>query len=712
MIPFKLTPYTFIAFLWFFILLGYPAQAHHDPKSPSGTFELDWQNGQITHTYAVGIFQTMGLRVDNDPSRAGVRIENGESILYGIALSFDLNDDFAFDGDQKVKVKIELDVTNLPHFYITYDKNGSLDAVKKVNVEAGSSGWQEFEIELNRARFANRGFGGTDFAIASNIDMSNTLLFIKNIKFELIGKSPLPAKLGNIQLRIQKKGTNELIAAQIGLYDESGRMPLPSHHAVELQVFEEMTRNIEIREELDQLNWPHPNHYSMYADGFYSANIPAGKYTLVIMKGPEYAIEVKKIDILPNTVNPVIVEMEHVLDMPSKGWYSGDVHNHLSRENSQLNVNQIAHAKAADLHMHWLYALGNSVNTYFHQYAWGEEGQYREKNYFLGSGQEDPRTDFLGHVLAMGHNEFIRYPNKYLHYDEVSKEVHNQGGIFGIAHMDFAQFQQKIALALLAPQGEIDFVEILQYHALHLEDWYAFLNLGFKLPAAAGSDWPYMSLPGSVRTYVKVNDSFTPKSWNENLKAGKSFVTNGPMIDFHIAKKEMGSTIAAKVGDTLHVEGEAYIHESLDKLNYMAIILNGDVVKEIQPDQPGETIKLGYQLEVKESCWVALLVKGEKTQEIIFQTQYTKQTQAHSSPIYISVDNKPSWSTEKAPMIIDQLISRMEEVKEMPYQRNDNEAWESPDRTAELLENFRPRLRNWIDETILYYQTRKKEILD
>jgi hypothetical protein len=371
----------------------------------------------------------------------------------------------------------------------------------------------------------------------------------------------------------------------------------------------------------------------------------------------------------------------------------------------------MAHARAADLHMHWLYALGNSVNTYFEQYAWGKEGQYKEKDYYVASGQEDPRTDFLGHVLAMGHNEFIRYPDEYFRYDKVSKEVHNQGGIFGIAHMDFAQFQQKIALALLAPEDEIDFVEIFQYAALHLTDWYAFLNMGFQVPAAAGSDWPYMSLPGSVRTYVQIQGDFTPDAWNQGLKSGRSYVSNGPMMDFSVDGHEIGSTLTAQSGQTVKVKGRGYILPSWDKLLHASIIVNGDVVKEIRLEKGQEEIDLEFDLKIDESCWVAFKVHGEKAQNIVFQSPYIKQIQAHSSPIYILVDGQPAWSLQKAPQIIDQLIDRLASVKEMKYQRNDNEAWESPDRTAELLEMFRPYLKTWIDESIEYYQKRKELIL-
>jgi len=235
--------------------------------------------------------------------------------------------------------------------------------------------------------------------------------------------------------------------------------------------------------------------------------------------------------------------------------------------------------------------------------------------------------------------------------------------------------------------------------------------MGFQIPAAAGSDWPYMSLPGSVRTYVQLEDEFTPDAWNQGLKSGRSYVSNGPMMDFSVDGQPIGSTINAQKGQTVKVKGRGYILPSWDKLQYASIIVNGDVVKEIKLEKGQEEVKLEFDLKIDESSWVAFIVSGEKTQDIVFQTPYTKQIQAHTSPIYVLVDGQPSWSKQKGPIIIDKLIARLESVKEMKYQRNDNEAWESPDRTAELLEMFRPYLITWIDETIEYYQARKMEIV-
>ena len=691
------------------LVLAAPAFAH-ERDNAAGIFPLDWTTDQVEQTYAIGVFNTFGLRVDNDPSRAGVKVIDGERVLQGIALAFAVDDQFAFDVDETITAEVELDVTNLREFYIAYDRNGTPDSVTRVEVPAGSEGWLTLSVDLERARFANRGFGGTDLVLASGIDMSSTLLFIRSIRLKRSGSTPPHAGAGSIEIQIRDPERGLLLAAQVGLYDETGRMPLPSGHAIELPVFNTKTRVVEIRRELDMLSWPHSNTYTMYVDGFYRATVPAGGYTIVAAKGPEYPIVERRVTVEAGAEQQVVIDLPHTLDMPAAGWYSGDVHNHFARANASENPLNAARARAHGLHMHWLYALGNSEATYFNQYAWGEDGEYRERDYYLGSGQEDPRTDFLGHVLAMGQDEFVRFPQRYLLYDQVSRTVHEQGGVFGVAHMDFAQFQQKVALALLAPMGEIDFVEVMQYGVLNLRDWYAFLDLGFELPAAAGSDWPYMSLPGSVRTFVRVDGEFSPDRWNAGLKAGRSFVSNGPMLDLAVDGNGMGSVIETPAGGELTIVASASIEPSWDLLTRIELIVNGEVLRTVDDPSGVTNLELRHTIVADHSMWIAVKAQGLRSQDIVFQTPYTKRVQAHSSPVYVRVDGEPTWNRERAPEILDRLIERLERFKSMPSQRNDNEAWESPDRTAELVDLSRPLVNKWVDRTIEFYSQRKLDI--
>lgn len=686
-------------------LLPVHVLAHALFDNPAGVYPVDWRNQQIAATYATGVFNTMGLRVDNDPSRAMVVVKDKREVLEGIALAFDIDDDFAFDIDRTAVVNIEIDTTHLEEFFIAYDRNGGPDSLQRVAVPEGKKGFHWFAVELERARFANRGFGGTDFAIAGGIDMSDRLLAIREINFELKGRDRQVAEAGIIELIATEAGKDERIAVQVGLYDTTGRMPLPGLMAIELQVFDSYTRLVEIREELDDLSWPHENRYSMYIDGFYRARVPAGDYQLVIARGPEYEIVRRKVSVRSGETTVVDQPLRHTLDMPAKGWYSGDVHNHFSRANSAANGLQMAHARAQNLHMHWLNELGNSATTHFTQHAFGDQGEYREQDYYLASAQEDPRTDFLGHILSLGQDRRVRRPEDYLRYDLAVADIHEAGGIAGIAHMDFAQFWQDVALALLLADDAVDFVEIMQFNSIHAKDWYRFLNMGFKLPAAAGSDWPYMALPGSVRTYVEVQGDFSPTSWKQGLKAGRSFVSNGPMLSLSVNGKGMGSSFKAEPGDTLKLRAEASIEPSRDLLNRLDVIVDGVIVASVTPNNPQQSLAIEHDITVERGGWVAVQAHGVKTRDIFFQGDYTMRNIAHSSPVYFEVDGI-SASPARAATEIEAVIERLQWFKTAEYARNDNEIWESPDRTAELVKLQREQLAAWTDRVIDWYQRR------
>jgi hypothetical protein len=89
-----------------------------------------------------------------------------------------------------------------------------------------------------------------------------------------------------------------------------------------------------------------------------------------------------------------------------------------------------------------------------------------------------------------------------------------------------------------------DFASIMQ-GGLGTELYHDFLNLGYKLPASAGSDMPYAGVLGDVRVYAHVGteEEFTPDAWFEALQQGRTFTTNGPMIEFMVDGLLPGSEI-------------------------------------------------------------------------------------------------------------------------------------------------------------------------
>ena len=58
--------------------------------------------------------------------------------------------------------------------------------------------------------------------------------------------------------------------------------------------------------------------------------------------------------------------------------------------------------------------------------------------------------------------------------------------------------------------------------------------MGFKLIPMAGSDYPYYNPPGVERNYVYVGDDNSIDAYYDALRAQRTFVTNGPMLEFTV----------------------------------------------------------------------------------------------------------------------------------------------------------------------------------
>ena len=89
---------------------------------------------------------------------------------------------------------------------------------------------------------------------------------------------------------------------------------------------------------------------------------------------------------------------------------------------------------------------------------------------------------------------------------------------------------------------------MLQFGLVNWLDYAEYLNLGFRLTAAAGSDTPWGSTIGEVRTYVHLGDKFDVDNWFRQFKAGHTFVSNGPALEFTVDGELPGTELTRSPG--------------------------------------------------------------------------------------------------------------------------------------------------------------------
>jgi hypothetical protein len=181
-----------------------------------------------------------------------------------------------------------------------------------------------------------------------------------------------------------------------------------------------------------------------------------------------------------------------------------------------------------------------------------------------------------------------------------------------------------------------------------LSDWYRYLNCGYRLPVVGGTDKESATTTiGQVRTYARVghDGSFAFQEWMDAIRRGETFATFGPLVEFSVDSKPIGSCIdIAASGTTVEVVWR--VASTTIPMSRVELVVSGAVVRGepvAQWEQSGT-----WHVEVDESCWVALVVLGhyEGKPEVIL---------AHTSPIVITVDRLPLFSMPDATTILDQI---------------------------------------------------------
>jgi hypothetical protein len=240
----------------------------------------------------------------------------------------------------------------------------------------------------------------------------------------------------------------------------------------------------------------------------------------------------------------------------------------------------------------------------------------------------------------------------------VHDQVKVQGGITGYVHPFDGPIDPADTTVALKDEFPVDLAlgKIDYYEALGFVDdymataaiWYKALNCGFKLPAGAGTDAManYASLRGPVgmdRVYVNAGPGgLNRERFYKGLTAGRTFATNGPLLDFAINGQPIGSELQLDAGAksvTATVSLTSYV--PVDRLE---IVRNGEVVATLP--LPGDKTRFHgtVKLPVDGSGWYLLRALGDSVRFPILDVY----PYATTSPIYVTVGGAPIRSATDA----------------------------------------------------------------
>jgi TolB protein len=169
------------------------------------------------------------------------------------------------------------------------------------------------------------------------------------------------------------------------------------------------------------------------------------------------------------------------------------------------------------------------------------------------------------------------------------------------------------------------------------------------LPAGAGTDAtadyaaPIRGHVGMDRVYVWVPDlPPTTSFWKEGLKQGRTFATNGPLIEFTLGGRRVGEELRfdrtqAAVPFTAKLR-------SIVPLDHLEVVCNGRVAQTVKLAGARDSADVSGTLPLNESGWCVLRTSSDKPEYPVLDNY----VYATTSPVYVTLGGKPPRSPEDA----------------------------------------------------------------
>jgi hypothetical protein len=185
-------------------------------------------------------------------------------------------------------------------------------------------------------------------------------------------------------------------------------------------------------------------------------------------------------------------------------------------------------------------------------------------------------------------------------------------------------------------------MRIVQWPAFHAE-YYGYLNAGYRLPLVGGTDKMSSEVPvGMYRTYAKLDgEGFGYEAWCRAVRAGRTFVTGGPMLRFTVDGHEAGDVVRLRGGGTVTVEATA---ESIFPMGTLELVRNGHVIAASEDPSGSRRLELREDAKIDGDSWLAVRCGGLHYWDgPVHREPWERRIFAHSSPVYVSIGDG-EWS--------------------------------------------------------------------
>ncbi len=428
--------------------------------------------------------------------------------------------------------------------------------------------------------------------------------------------------------------------------------------------------------------------------GAFSVEVPAGPVELTVVKGFEFHPATATAEVAAGGTTELAVELDRMTDMAAAGWVSASTHVHGNYggnlHNSLENLVMMSEAEDQDIVLHQVANKDNRILDY----QWFEPGggahSASTPEHPVVVGQEY-RPPFYGHVFMFGMRDHLISPftmgyegtaieSLYPSNTDMFRKAKAQGATVGYVHAFGGETDPLDGnlgggkgFIVDAALGTTDAVEWSDAARAGFFPLYAVWSNGLRITATGGEDsisnLHRSKLVGSVRTYVHTGDrGLDVDAWLEGLRAGRAFVSSGPLLELTVDGRMPGEEVSLPDGGgEVRIAGRVQSVTSLDRV---FLVCDGETVQEVPLGVDGRSAAFTVGRRVTDSGWCHLRAEGAPAERFPMDVTYV---QAFTNPVWLLVGDEPIRDADAADYALRWIDRLQEMADEWPGWRAERE---------------------------------------
>lgn len=473
---------------------------------------------------------------------------------------------------------------------------------------------------------------------------------------------------------------------QIQLVDAGTETPIPGL----LEMLDAAGSRVPVGELLDRglgVESEYSIHRWSVLPGPTRLQLARGVYTVNALSGLETELTSQSVACL-DTSGSVRVPLRRFFDAAQRGYTAGNTHVHLQNTSALESDRYLREVPRADglevVFVSYLERPGADTAYSSNRYGVDDLRRLSTPELQVGGGEE-LRHNFgawgegYGHLLFLNLRELIRPASvgpgiSGVGTDGIPLETliaqgrslgatviwaHNNWGLEDVPSWITGRID-----AMNVFDGDDSTVPMRTYRRA----LYRYLNVGLRVPLSAGTDWFIYDFS---RAYVRGDSALSLQGWLGGLKRGRSFITNGPLVELEVDGHGPGDILEVTEPRAMPIVARAFGRVDFKRLE---LVRNGEVVGSApsRPEAGHFVAEVGLSLPVAEAAWVAARTpppfeEGEgrdrRAPEVPLN-EFGRELFAHTSPVYLRFRGRDVLDTATATGLLDEMAANRRFVEQ------------------------------------------------